>query len=174
MTEPIHLPPDHMARLVVAAATNAEEQGFWSGTGAAAHDALQHLARFLGLLLAGDDELHATELSLFGRVFEAVSGDLPSDQVLRATAMSSLELASDPDALYAFLQDTPAYLRAVIAMDRARGTRNADQAVAALGGLALAMLAADGREATEEDSILTTHLNHLRGVLQAEGVAGEG
>jgi hypothetical protein len=84
--------------------------------------------------------------------------------------MSSVEMASDPDALYAFLQETPDFLRAVVAMDRERGTRNADQVVTALSGLALAMLAADGREAEEEDSIVTTHLNHLRGMLVTEGV----
>ena len=169
-TDPIRLPPDELARLVVDAATTADREGFWSGAGTAARDALQHLSRFLGLLLAGDDELHAAELELFGRVFEAVSGDRPSEQVLRATAMSSVEMASDPDALYAFLQETPEYLRALVAMDRERGTRNAEQAVTALGGLALGMLTADGREAAEEDSILTAHLNHLRGVLQSEGV----
>jgi hypothetical protein len=171
MTAPIHLPADELARLVVQAAAGADAEGFWTGPGSAAHDALQHLGRFLGLLLAGDDELHPTELALFGRIFHGVAGDLPSDEVLKATAMASVEMASDPDALYAFLQQTPAYLRAVVAMDRERGTRNAEQAVTALGGLALAMLAADGREAAEEDSIVTTHLNHLRGVLEAEGVA---
>lgn len=171
MTDPIRLPPDDLARLVLDAAAAADAEGFWRGPGTAAHDALQHLGRFLGLLLAGDDEFHAAELALFGRVFEAVSGSVPSDEVLRATAMSSVELASDPDALYAFLQGTPAYVEAVVAMDRARGTRNAEQVVTSLGGLALAMLAADGRDAAEEDAIFTTHLNHLRGVLEQAGVA---
>jgi hypothetical protein len=170
MTDTIRLPPDDLARLVVAAATAAEREGFWTGGTPASHATLQYLARYLGLLLAGDDELHPAELTLFGRVFEAVSGDLPTDAVLRATAMSSVEMASDPDALYAFLQETPDFLRAVVAMDRERGTRNADQVVTALSGLALAMLAADGREAEEEDSIVTTHLNHLRGMLVTEGV----
>ena len=173
MSHPTNLPPDHLARMVVDAAATAEAAGFWQGDGSAGHDAFQHLARFLGLLLAGDDEMHAAELALFGRVFAEIAGDRPSDEVLRATAMSSMELASDPDALYAFLQSTPAYLRALVEMDRARGTRNADQAVTAISGLALAMLAADGREAAEEDSILTTHLNHLRGVLQHEGVEAD-
>ncbi len=174
MTDPIRLPPDDLARLVVAAAAAAEEQGYWSGQDAASHDALQHLGRFLGLLLAGDDELHPAELALFGRVFHAVSGDLPSDEVLRATAMTSVELASDPDALYRFLQHTPPYLEAIVAMDRDRGTRNAEQVVMALGGLALAMLAADDRDATEEDAIFTTHLNHLRGFVEEAGVASGG
>jgi hypothetical protein len=174
MTDPIRLPADDLARLIVSAAATADAEGFWTGATPASHDALQHLGGFLGLLIAGDDDLHEAELSLFGRVFQAVSGDLPSDEVLRATAMSSVEMASDPDAMYAFLQRTPPYLRAVVEMDRARGTRNAEQVVTALGGLALAALAADGREAAEEDSILTAHLNHLRGVLEREGVAAEG
>jgi hypothetical protein len=174
MTDPIRLPPDELAQLVTEAAASADREGFWSGGMPAAHDALRHLARFLGLLLAGDDELHRTELALYGRVFEAVSGERPSDDVLRATAMSSVEMASDPDALYAFLQETPAYLSAVVAMDRERGTRNGEQVVTALSALALAMLAADGREAAEEDAVVTTHLNHLRGVLEEAGVASGG
>ena len=35
----------------------------------------------------------------------------------------------------------------------------------------LAVLTADGRAAEEEDSIFTTHLNHLRGELDTQGVA---
>jgi hypothetical protein len=174
MSDPIRLPADELARLVVDAAASADAEGFWSGSGSAAQDALQHLGRFLGLLLAGDDELHAAELSLFGRVFEAVSGDVPSDQVLRATAMTSVEMASDPDALYAFLQETPAYLEAVVAMDRERGTHNAEQVVTSLGGLALAMLAADGREAAEEDAILyeSTRVRRYEVPRYAGGAAG--
>jgi hypothetical protein len=45
--------------------------------------------------------------------------------------------------------------------------------VTALGGLGLAVLAADGQAAEEEDSIFTTHLNHLRGELDASGVASD-
>ena len=58
-------------------------------------------------------------------------------------------------------------------MDRERGTRNAGQVVTALSGLGVAMLTADGREAEEEDSIFTTHLNHLRGELDVHGVGAE-
>jgi len=170
MSYNIQLPPDELARLVVQAAQNAQEQGYWDGPGDIRQDAVRHLVHFLGLLLAGDDDVNAREMDVFTRVVNAVSESESSHDELRAGAMESVELANDPDALHAFLGETPAYLRAVVAMDRDRGTRNADQVVTALSGLGLAVLAADGRAAAEEDSIFTTHLNHLRGELDANGV----
>ena len=167
----IQLPPDELARLVVQGALNAEEQGYWRGPGPIRDDAVRHLVHFLGLLLAGDDDVNPREMDVFTRVVTAVSDGGETRDELRTGAMESVELANDPDALHAFLGETPAYLRAVIEMDRERGTRNADQVVTALGGLGLAILAADGKAAEEEDSIFTTHLNHLRGELDAVGVA---
>lgn len=167
----IDLPPDELARLVVQAAENAGAQGYWNGPDSIRDDAVHHLVHFLGLLLAGDDDVNAREMDVFTRVVHAVTDTASSHDELRSGAMESVELANDPDALHAFLGDTPAYLRAIIAMDRERGTRNADQVVAALSGLGLAILAADGKAAEEEDSIFTTHLNHLRGDLDASGVA---
>lgn len=170
MSYNIELPPDELARLVVQAAVNAGEEGYWHGDGPIRDDAVRHLVHFLGLLLAGDDDVNAREMDVFTRVVNAVSPTESSHDELRAGAMESVELANDPDALHAFLGDTPAYLRAIVEMDRERGTRNADQVVTALGGLGLAILAADGKAAEEEDSIFTTHLNHLRGELDANGV----
>ena len=170
MSYNIELPPDELAQLVVQAAVNAEEQGYWRGDRSIRDDAVRHLVHFLGLLLAGDDDVNAREMEVFTRVVNAVSPTESSHDELRAGAMESVELANDPDALHAFLGDTPAYLRAIVEMDRERGTRNADQVVTALGGLGLAILAADGKAAEEEDSIFTTHLNHLRGELDASGV----
>ena len=169
----IQLPPDELARLVVQAAVNAEQEGFWQGPGSDREGAVRHLVHFLGLLLAGDDDVNAREMDVFSLVVNAVSDAASSHDELRAGAMESVELTSDPDALHAFLGETPAYLHAIVAMDRERGTRNADQVVTALGGLGLAILAADGKAAEEEDSIFTTHLNHLRGELDASGVAAD-
>lgn len=171
MNHRIDLSPDELSRLVVEAAVNAAEQGFWHGEHAIADDAVGHLVRFLGLLLAGDDDVNPREMDVFADVFASASGARPPHESLREMVMESVEIATDPDALQHFLTTTPPYLHAVIEMDRARGTRNADQVVTALGGLALAVLAADGQEAVEEHSIFTTHLNHLRGDLDAHGVA---
>jgi hypothetical protein len=170
MSYNIQLPPDELARLVVQAAVNADAEGYWHGEGSIRDDAVRHLVHFLGLLLAGDDDVNAREMDIFTLVVNAVSPTESSHDDLLAGAMESVEITSDPDALHAFLGETPAYLRAVVEMDRERGTRNADQVVTALGGLGLAILAADGQAAEEEDSIFTTHLNHLRGELDASGV----
>ncbi|HYJ78425.1 MAG TPA: hypothetical protein VEW03_02390, partial [Longimicrobiaceae bacterium] len=141
--------------------------------GPIAEDAVQHLVRFLGLLLGGDDDVDARELAVFGDVFAAASGEHPGDDDLRATVLESVRIADDPDALQDFLAETPAYLRAVLAMDRERGTRNANQVVTALSGLGLAILAADGKAAVEEDSVFITHLNHLRGELESQGLGSD-
>jgi hypothetical protein len=171
MNRSIHLSPDALARLVIQAATNAQEQGYWRGPGTAAHDAVEHLSRFLGLLAGGDDDLNPREISVLGEVFRAARGETPGDAELRASIAGSVALADDPDALQDFLLATPPYVEAIAAMDRERGTHNTHQVVTSLSGLALAMLSADGRAAPEEDSAFTTHLNHLRGV--AQGLGGE-
>ena len=170
MNYDINVAPDELARLVVQAAENAQQEGFWTGAEDIRHDAVRHLVHFLGLLLAGDDDVNAREMEIFTRVVNAVRDGETTSAELREGAMESVEITSDPDALHAFLGETPAYLRAIVAMDRERGTRNADQVVTALSGLGLAILAADGKAAEEEDSIFTTHLNHLRGELDANGV----
>lgn len=171
MNHSIYLSPDELSRLVVEAAVNADEQGFWNEPRPIAEDAVSHLVRFLGLLLAGDDDISPRELDVFADVFAAASGERPPHEELRASVLDSVLLADDPDALQDFLVSTPGYLRAVMAMDRERGTRNADQVVTALSGLGLAVLAADGQAVAEEDAIFITHLNHLRGELDAQGVA---
>ncbi|HEU0301419.1 MAG TPA: hypothetical protein VFR37_18315 [Longimicrobium sp.] len=167
----IDVAPGELAGLVVQAAANAGEQGYWTGREPITDDAVRHIMRFLGLLLAGDDDVNPRELDVFSQAVRGASGGEASHDDLRASAMETVELANDPDALHAFLGETPAYLHAIVAMDRERGTRNASQVVTALGGLGLAVLTADGRAAEEEDSIFTTHLNHLRGELDAQGVA---
>lgn len=167
----IDLAPGELAALVAQAAANADEQGYWTGSGSIREDAVRHVTRFLGLLLAGDDDVNPRELDVFSQVVRGAAGGEASHDDLRAGAMETLELANDPDALHAFLGETPAYLHAIVAMDRERGTRNASQVVTALGGLGLAVLTADGRAAEEEDSIFTMHLNHLRGELDTAGVA---
>ncbi|HEX8695923.1 MAG TPA: hypothetical protein VF746_26135 [Longimicrobium sp.] len=171
MNHSIYLSPDELSRLVVEAAVNADEQGFWNGPRPIAEDAVGHLVRFLGLLLAGDDDISPKEMDVFADVFAAAAGERPPHEELRASVLDSVLLADDPDALQEYLVSTPDYLRAVMAMDRERGTRNADQVVTALSGLGLAVLAADGQAAVEEDAIFITHLNHLRGELEAQGVA---
>ena len=172
MSYPIDLAPDELSRLIVQAAVNADEQGYWTGPGPIAEDAVRHLVRFLGLLLAGDDDINPRELEVYAQVVRGARGEA-SHEDLRTAALDTMQIANDPDALHAFLGETPAYLRAILAMDRERGTRNAGQVVTALGGLGVAILSADGRAAEEEDSIFTTHLNHLRGELDVHGVAAE-
>ena len=173
MSHSIHLSPDELSRLVVEAAVTADEQGYWSAPRPAAEDAVHHLTHFLGLLAGGDDDLSPPELEIFGEVFRAASGEHPSEDALRRTVAESVRLADDPDALQDFLIATPAYLDAIVEMDRERGTHNARQVVTALSGLALAMLAADGRAVPEEDSIFTTHLGHLRSRVASLGVDPE-
>jgi hypothetical protein len=172
MNHSIHLSPDELSRLIAQAAVLAEEQGYWSGPASAAEDASAHLVRFLGLLAGGDDDLNPHELAVLGEVFRAPTGEQPAEELLRQSVAQSVRTADDPDALMEFLTTTPAYLQAVVAMDRERGTHNTRQVVTALSGLALAVLAADGR-AVPEDSIFTTHMGHLRGVLEGLGPDAE-
>jgi hypothetical protein len=167
----IHLEPDELSRLVVEAALNADEQGYWKQPRPIAEDAVKHLVAFLGLLLGGDDDVDATELNVLGEVFAAATGAHPSEAELRAAVNESVTVADDPDAVNAFLCTTPPFLAAVMAMDQERGTRNADQVVTALSGLALAVLAADGRAEVEEDAVFTTHLEHLRRELSTRGIS---
>lgn len=168
----IHLQPDELSRLVVEAAVNADEQGYWRRGGTPiGENAVRHLVGFLGLLLGGDDDVDAKELSVLGEVFAAASGAHPSDDELRQAVRESVAIADDPDEVNAFLTTTPDYLLAVMAMDAERGTRNADQVVTALSGLALAVLAADGRAEIEEDAVFTTHLEHLRRDLSERGLS---
>jgi len=162
MNRSIHLQPDELARIVVQAAANAQGEGFWSGPGSAAEDAGRHLVRVLGLLLGGDDDVDARELNLFAQIHAAATGEhLAHDELLEAVD-EGVAIADDPERVEAFLTTTPPFLQAVIAMDRERGTRNAEQVVTAISGLALALLAADGKAEPEEDAVFTTHLEHLR------------
>jgi hypothetical protein len=173
MSHSIHLRPDELAKLVVQAASNAEAEGYWTGTNPLAEDAARHLVTFLGLLLGGDGDVDDDELKIFQEVWTAATGGTPTEDELRSSVTRSVNLADDPDALQDYLLATPPYLQAVIAMDRERGTRNAEQVVTALSGLALAVLAADGKAEPEEDSVFTTHLNHLRGEVRGLGTAGQ-
>ena len=169
MNRSIHLQPDELSKLVVQAASNAQSEGFWAGDGSAAEDAARHLVAFLGLLAGGDDHVDEREMNLFAQIYAAATGQhLPEDELL-ASVRESVRVADDPEAVGAFLTTTPPFLRAVIDMDRARGTRNAEQVVTAMSGLALALLAADGRAEIEEDAVFTTHLGHLRREIETLG-----
>jgi hypothetical protein len=171
MSHSIHLQPDELSRMVVQAAGNAQEQGYWTGDGTAAADAARHLTNYLGLLLGGDNDVSPHEMRIFRKVCLAATGRDISDDELDESVRQAVAIADDPDGVEDFLLTTPPFLRAVIAMDRDRGTRNAEQVVTALSGLALAMLAADGKAEVEEDAVFTTHLNHLRGELAQLGLA---
>lgn len=174
MSHSIHLQPAELSRIVTQAAANAEQEGFWSGEGSAADDASRHLTRYLGLMLGGDNDVNEHELVIFREVCAACTGTEPSDEELMGSVKEGVAIADDPERVEDFLLTTPAFLESVIAMDRARGTHNAEQVVTALGGLALAMLAADGKAEIEEDAVFTTHLDHLRKELQDEGLSREG
>jgi hypothetical protein len=169
MNHSIHLQPDELSRLVVQAAANAQSEGFWKGPGTAAEDAGRHLVRVLGLLLGGDDDVDTRELNLFAQVHAAATGEHLAHDELLAAVDESVAIADDPERVEAFLTTTPPFLRAVIEMDRSRGTRNAEQVVTAISGLALAVLAADGKAEPEEDAVFTTHLEHLRRELATLG-----
>jgi len=173
MSHSIHLQPDELSRMVVQAARNAQEQGYWTGGGSAAEDAARHLTNYLGLLLGGDNDVSPHEMRIFRKVCCAATGREIADDELDQSVRDAVAIADDPDRVEDFLLTTPPFLRAVIAMDRDRGTRNAEQVVTALSGLALAMLAADGRAEVEEDAVFTTHLNHLRGELAQLGLAAQ-
>jgi hypothetical protein len=171
MSHSIHLQPDELSRLIVQAAANAQAEGFWSGEGSAKDDAARHLTRYLGLMLGGDNDVSPHEMTIFRQVCAAATGQPSSDDDLLASVRDAVHIADDPDAVEDFLLATPPFLQSVIAMDKARGTRNAEQVVTALGGLALAILAADGKAEVEEDAVFTTHLNHLREELSASGLS---
>jgi hypothetical protein len=173
MNHSVHLEPDQLSKLVIQAAANAQEQGYWTGTGSAGDDAARHLVRYLGLMVGGDNDVSEHELPIFRKVCTAATGREQTDEELTEVIRDAVSIADDPDAVGNFLLTTPPFLRAVIAMDRERGTRNAEQVVTALSGLALAMLAADGKAELEEDAVFTTHLNHLRGELAQLGAAAE-
>jgi len=162
MNRSIHLQPDELSRLVVQAASNAESEGFWAGAGTAAEDAARHLVTFLGLMAGGDDDVDDREMNLFAQIHAAATGEHLAHDELLASVRESVGIADDPERVEEFLTTTPPFLQAVIAMDRARGTRNAEQVVTAMSGLALALLAADGKAEIEEDAVFTTHLGHLR------------
>jgi len=162
MNRSFHLNATELTGLVLQAARNAESEGFWSGESSAGEDAARHLVRLLGLLLGGDNDIDLNEIELFGQVFAAATGEHASDQQLLDSVKESVAIADDPEAVNRFLCTTPAFLQAVLAMDRARGTRNAEQVVTAISGLTLGMLAADGKAEIEEDAVFTTHLDHLR------------
>jgi hypothetical protein len=173
MSHSIHLQPDELSRMVVQAATNAQEQGYWTGGGSAADDAARHLTDYLGLLLGGDNDVSPHEMRIFRKVCCAATGLDLSDDDLDQSVRDAVAIADDPDRVEDFLLTTPPFLRAIIEMDRDRGTRNAEQVVTALSGLALAMLAADGKAEIEEDAVFTTHLNHLRGELAKDGLGSQ-
>jgi hypothetical protein len=165
--------PTDVSALVLRAASRADAVGFWPGPGSITADATNHIVRFLGLILAGDQELHPKELNLYGRVMESVLGERPSHDDLQVAAMEGLDAATDPAALEGFIHSTPAYLHALIEMDRAHRTREARRVVEALGVLGFALLEVDGRATLEEGNIFRGHINHLREVLTREGVADD-
>jgi hypothetical protein len=163
MNRSIHLAPVELTNLVIQAARNAESEGFWKGDITAGEDAARHLVRLLGLLLGGDNDVNLNEIALLGEVFQAATGTEASNEQLLESVKESVALADDPEAVNQFLCATPPFMQAVLDMDRARGTRNAEQVVAAMSGLTLGMLAADGKSEIEEVAVFTTHLGHLRG-----------
>jgi hypothetical protein len=165
--------PAELSTQILRAAATADTVGFWSGNGSITADATTHIVRFLGMILAGDQELHPKELNLYGRIMQAVLGERPTHDDLQVAALEGLDAATDPDALEAFIHSTPAYLEALIEMDRVHGTREARRVVEALGVLGYAVLEADGRATTEEGHIFRGHINHLRGLLERDGVAEE-
>jgi hypothetical protein len=163
--------PADLSTLILRAAATADTVGFWAGPGSITADASNHIVRFLGLILAGDQDLHPKELNLYGRVMQAVMGERPSHDDLQVAAMEGLDVATEPAALEAFIHSTPRYLGALIEMDAAHQTREARRVVEALGALGYAVLEADGRATTEEGHIFRGHINHLRGELSQGGVA---
>lgn len=173
MTPSSHSSPADLSRLILRAADTAEAVGFWKGRDSITANATAHIVRFLGLILAGDQDLHPKELNLYGRVMQAVLGERPTHDDLQVAALEGLDAATDPAALEAFIHATPAYLNALIEMDRAKHTREARRVVDALGQLGYAVLEADGRATIEEGRIFRGHINHLREQLEGAGVLNE-
>jgi len=174
MTPSSNVSPAELSRLILRAADTADAVGFWTGSGPIAANATTHIVRFLGLILAGDQDLHPKELNLYGRVMQAVLGERPTHDDLQVAALEGLDAATDPAALDAFIRSTPEYLAALIEMDRVKRTREAKRVVEALGQLGYAVLEADGRATTEEGRIFRGHINHLREQLESAGVMNDG
>src|SRR5688500_13250902 len=95
--------PADLSTLILRAAATADTVGFWPGPGSIAADATAHIVRFLGLILAGDQDLHPKELNLYGRVIEATLGERPTHDDLQVAAMEGLDRATDDAALDAFI-----------------------------------------------------------------------
>lgn len=174
MTAELNLPPFSLFRTIVETAMLADQKGFWPDEQPIAESTTEHLLRFLSLLCAGDGEIHARELDIFDDLFFAATGERQPREYLRDMVASSMEsLSEDPDVLNDFLTEMPAYLEAVVDMDRAEGTRQAARVLASLSGLALTVLAADGRDEVEENAIFTTHFGFLRREMARAGVSAE-
>lgn len=173
MTPSSNPTPSDLSTLILRAAATADTVGFWPGPGSITTDATTHIVRFLGLILAGDQDLHPRELNLYGRVIQATLGERPTHDDLQVAALEGLDRATDPAALERFITTTPGYLAALIEMDRTHQTREARRVVEALGALGYAVLEADGRATPEEGKILRGHVNHLRDALERAGVADD-
>jgi hypothetical protein len=173
MTAELNLSPYTLFRSIVEAATLADQKGYWPDEQPIGESAADHMLRFLSLLCASDGDINAKELDVFDALFAAAGERQPQDYLRELVASTADAIGEDPDELSDFLTETPAYLEAIMDMDRAEGTRAASRAVAALSGLALTILAADGREEVEEHAIFTTHIGHLRRELDEAGLNAE-
>lgn len=169
----LNLSPYTLFRSIVEAAALADQRGYWPDQESIEENAAEHMLRFLSLLCERDGEINNRELDVFDALF-AAAGERQSQDTLRdLVAATSASIGEDPDELHDFLTDTPAYLQAIMDMDRAEGTRTSSRAVAALSGLALSILAADGREEIEEHALFTTHVGHLRREVDSAGLSAD-
>ena len=173
MNADLNLSPYTLFRSIVEAAQLADQRGYWADEQSIGESAAEHMLRFLSLLCASDGEINARELDVFDALFAAAGERQPLDYLRELVASTADAIGEDPDELGEFLTETPAYLDAVMDMDRAEGSRAASRSVAALSGLALTILAADGREEVEEHAVFTTHIGHLRRELDQAGLSAE-
>jgi len=173
MTADLNLSPYTLFRSIVEAAQLADQKGYWPDEQPIGESAAEHMLRFLSLLTAGDGEINPRELDVFDALFAAAGERQPHDYLRELVSSTAEAIGDDPDELNDFLTETPAYLEAIMDMDRAEGTRAASRTVASLSGLALTILAADGREEVEEHVIFTTHIGHLRRELDEAGLNAE-
>lgn len=155
--------PSRLAERIFDAVDAAAERGFWKAGDSDRYNALTtHVLGLMGHLIASDGTASDEELQF---VIEMARPFQPQEPTHAETARVVRAAARDTD-----LAVVPDYFRAVVAADRAAGTRQAGDALWCLRELGLGLIAADKASTAAEVECLTQHLAVLRGYAEREEV----
>lgn len=144
-------------------AHDAQNRKLWTGTGDIRDAVMEHFTLLLAGLAAADDEIGYAELDLANDLFSEVLGKERSYQALRAELRRRAPLARS-------LARVPDYFHAIIAADKAAGTKHSAEVVSCIRDVGLALVAADGVRDKEELDLLGTHLSALRSAVEAADI----